>query len=80
VGGREAIANGTVAIEGYFHFKTCRFCVKNLFPSPLVTVMAKKIFMYRRPILCTLYGALDFTKCSEEGLLVGEGGGVVIVT
>jgi hypothetical protein len=33
--------------------------------------------MYRRPILCTLYGAIDF-KCSEEGLL-GGGGGVLMV-
>ncbi len=31
--------------------------------------------MYRRPILCTLYGAVFFLKCPEEGLWGGGGGG-----
>jgi hypothetical protein len=31
--------------------------------------------MYRIPILCTLYGAVDFLNVlHEEGLLVGGGG------
>ncbi len=33
--------------------------------------------MYRRPILCTLYGAVDFLNVLKKGLLVG--GGVLLV-
>jgi hypothetical protein len=46
VGGKLAIVGhhyGTVAIEGYFHFKTCRFCVKKSISVPLATVMAKNL-------------------------------------
>jgi hypothetical protein len=32
-------------------------------------------FMYRRPILCTLYGAVDFLKVLKIAV-VGGGGGV----
>jgi hypothetical protein len=32
-------------------------------------------FMYRRPILCTLYGAVDFLKVLKIAVVGGEGGG-----
>jgi hypothetical protein len=33
------------------------------------------IFMYRRRILCTLYGAFDFLIVPSKGLWIGGGGG-----
>jgi len=44
---------------------------KNLKQKNLVTL---SLFMYRRPILCTLYGAVDFLKVLN--IAVVEGGGV----
>ncbi len=35
------------------------------------------IFMYRRPILWTLYGAVDFLKVLKITVVVGGGGGGV---
>ena len=37
----------------------------------------KRIFMYRRPILWTLYGAVDFLKVLK--IAVVGGGGVLLV-
>ena len=34
-------------------------------------------FMYRRPILCTLYGAVDFLNVLKKGCWGGEGGCVI---
>jgi hypothetical protein len=34
-------------------------------------------FMYRRPILCTLYGAVDFLNALKKGCW-GGGGGVLL--
>ncbi len=31
------------------------------------------VFMYRRPILCTLYGAVDFLNVLKKGCWVGGG-------
>jgi hypothetical protein len=36
-------------------------------------------FMYRRPILCTLYGAVDFLNVLKKGGLLVGGGGVLLV-
>jgi hypothetical protein len=35
--------------------------------------------MYRRPILCTLYGAVDFLNVLKKGCWWGRGGGVLLV-
>jgi hypothetical protein len=45
-------------------------------------INALKCFMYRRPILCTLYGAVDclkFLKIAVVGGGRGGGGGVLLV-
>ncbi len=34
--------------------------------------------MYRRPILCTLYGAVDFLKVLKIAVVGGGGGGVLL--
>jgi hypothetical protein len=36
-------------------------------------------FMYRRPILCTLYGAVDFLNVLKKGCCWGGGGEEVLV-
>ncbi len=35
--------------------------------------------MYRRPILCTLYGAVDFLNVLKKGCWWGGGEGVLLV-
>ncbi len=39
----------------------------------------KNNFMYRRPILCTLYGAVDFLNVLKKGCWWGGGGCVLLV-
>jgi hypothetical protein len=42
-------------------------------------MLVVKFFMYRRPILCTLYGAVDFLNVLKNAV-VGGGGGCVTGT
>ncbi len=51
-------------------------CVERvlLYPLPSSPLVGSiRIFMYRRPILCTLYGAVDFLKVLKIAVVgVGE--------
>jgi hypothetical protein len=59
---------------------TCAHAAKAELFAPTDPVPSKcSFFMYRRPILCTLYGAVDFLNVLKKGCWVGGGGGVLLV-
>ncbi len=46
-------------------------------PYEIKSLHAPMVFMYRRPILCTLYGAVDFLNVLKKGCWWG--GGLLLV-
>ncbi len=52
-------------------------CLYTTYPA-LYKIYALSFFMYRRPILCTLYGAVDFLNVLKKGCWWG-GGDVLLV-
>ncbi len=59
-----------LSIEIFKGFSHDKNCLSHNFASCLINI---DYFMYRRPILCTLYGAVDFLNVQKKAVV---GGGV----